>query len=83
MPVRCVSDHCEIGDGVIVAAQAGVSNNIPANATFWGCPARDIRFVKRIYAATVKLPEFLKRVRRIEKAIEKLEKEVYDKKSGL
>lgn len=78
-----VTDHCEIGDGVIVAAQAGVSNNVPPNAIYWGCPARDLRLVKRIHAATVKLPELLKRVKKIEKTIEKLEREVDAKKRDI
>jgi UDP-3-O-[3-hydroxymyristoyl] glucosamine N-acyltransferase len=70
-----VADHLEIGDGAVVAAQGGVTKNIPPNALFSGYPARDHNLARRIYAASVKLPDLLKRIRKIEKTIEKIERE--------
>jgi len=59
----------EIGDGVRVGAQSGVPRSIPAGKTVFGYPARDIMETKRIEAALTRLPELLKRVRRIEEKL--------------
>ncbi len=75
-----VADHLEIGDGAVVAAQGGVTKNIPPNALFSGYPARDHNLARRIYAASVKLPDILKRIRKIEKTIEEIERENSHKK---
>lgn len=61
--------HLEIGDGVRVGAQSGVPRSIPAGKTVFGYPARDIMETKRIEAALTRLPELLKRVRRIEQKL--------------
>ena len=58
--------HVYIGDGVKVGAQSGVSKSIGDGKTVWGCPARDIMVIKRIEGALPRLPDLLKRVRRIE-----------------
>lgn len=62
--------HLNIGDGAIVAAQAGVSNDIPAGETWFGYPARPRTQVMRANAAFLKLPELMRRVRRIEERID-------------
>jgi UDP-3-O-[3-hydroxymyristoyl] glucosamine N-acyltransferase len=67
-----VADHLEIGDGAIVAAQGGVTKDIPAKALYSGYPARDHFLARRIYAASVRLPELLKRVKELEKRIGEL-----------
>jgi len=64
-----VVGHVEIGDGVRVGAQSGVPRSIPAGKTVFGYPARDIMETKRIEAALTRLPELLKRVRRIEEKL--------------
>lgn len=61
-----VIGHLEIGDGVRVAAQSGVAKSIPAGKTMFGSPARDVMETKRIEVALGRLPELLKRVRKIE-----------------
>ena len=58
--------HIEIGDGTIVGAQSGVSKSIPAGQTWFGYPARAIMETMRIDAALVRLPELLKRVKKLE-----------------
>ena len=58
--------HIEIGDGVRVAAQSGVSKSVPPGKTMFGCPARDIMETKRIEAALKRLPELLRRVKKLE-----------------
>jgi UDP-3-O-[3-hydroxymyristoyl] glucosamine N-acyltransferase len=68
-----VADHLNIGDGAIVAAQGGVTKDIPPNAVYSGYPARDHLRARKIYAASVRLPELLKRVRKIERSLDKIE----------
>ncbi len=63
--------HIEIGDGVRVGAQSGVSHSIEAGKTYFGYPAREIMQTARIEAALVRLPELLKRVRRLEDKADK------------
>jgi UDP-3-O-[3-hydroxymyristoyl] glucosamine N-acyltransferase len=61
--------HVEIGDGVRIGAQSGVHKSIPAGKTFFGYPARDIMETKRIDAALTRLPDLLKRVKKIEQKL--------------
>ncbi len=58
--------HIEIGDGVQVGAQSGVSKDIPAGKKYFGYPAREIMETKRIEASLKRLPELLKRVKKLE-----------------
>jgi UDP-3-O-[3-hydroxymyristoyl] glucosamine N-acyltransferase len=67
-----VADHLKIGDGAVVAAQGGVTKNIPPHSISSGYPARDHTLARRIYAASVRLPELLKRVKKLERMVEKL-----------
>lgn len=61
-----VVGHIDIGDGVRVGAQSGVSKSIPDGKTVFGYPARDIMVTKRLEAALTRLPELLKRVKKLE-----------------
>ena len=65
-----VVGHIEIGDGTIVGAQSGVSKSIPPGRTWFGYPAREIIETKRIEAAMIRLPDLLKRVKRLEKKVD-------------
>jgi len=58
--------HLTIGDGAQVAAQSGVANSVAAGATVGGTPAGDIRIWRRIAAALPRLPELVRRLRRVE-----------------
>lgn len=59
--------HLTIGDGARVAAQSGLPNDVPAGATVGGYPAIDIRLWRRVTAALPRLPDLVRRVRRLEK----------------
>ncbi len=65
--------HIEIGNFAQFGAQAGVTNNVPEKQIVWGTPSRPLVRSNRIEAAHNKLPELLKRVRKLEKKLEKLE----------
>jgi UDP-3-O-[3-hydroxymyristoyl] glucosamine N-acyltransferase len=64
-----VVGHIELGDGVQVGAQSGVPRSIPPGRKVFGYPAREIMEAKRIEASLTRLPDLLKRVRKIEKKL--------------
>ena len=63
------SGHLVIGDGAQVAAQSGVHREIPAGAVYGGYPAVEIRQWRRAMTSLPRLPEVLRRLRRVEKAL--------------
>jgi UDP-3-O-[3-hydroxymyristoyl] glucosamine N-acyltransferase len=65
--------HLDIGDGVRLGAQSGVTNDIPAGETYTGYPARPHRQWLREEGALRSLPELVRRVRELEKAMRKLQ----------
>ena len=67
-----VKDHVRIGDGSVVAARAGVIGDVQEGSTVSGFPARDHRVEKRAEAARLRLPEFMQRLRALEKELKKL-----------
>ncbi len=58
--------HIKIGDGAAFGAQSGISADVAAGDVLSGSPARPHNLWKRIEAALTRLPELLRRVRRIE-----------------
>jgi UDP-3-O-[3-hydroxymyristoyl] glucosamine N-acyltransferase len=78
-----VADHVTIGDGSLVGAQGGVPSSLEAGGKFLGTPARPMIEAKRIMAAERRLPELLRRVRALERALEALTgRPMGDKKGG-
>ncbi|MEN8007461.1 MAG: hypothetical protein ABFS42_10625, partial [Candidatus Krumholzibacteriota bacterium] len=65
-----ISDHLKIGEGARIAGQSGVTSDVPAGQTVFGCPAVDFNESFRMFASLRKLPELLRRVRRLENAEE-------------
>jgi UDP-3-O-[3-hydroxymyristoyl] glucosamine N-acyltransferase len=65
--------HLTIGKNTMVAAQSGIPHDVPANSVIGGYPAVDIHAWRRYSAALPKLPEILRRLRRIEQLLEKKE----------
>jgi UDP-3-O-[3-hydroxymyristoyl] glucosamine N-acyltransferase len=65
--------HITIGDRAQIAAQSGIAKSVPDGEIVFGTPARPIMKTKRIEVALDKLPDLLKRVKKLEKALEKLE----------
>jgi UDP-3-O-[3-hydroxymyristoyl] glucosamine N-acyltransferase len=64
-----VAGHVVIGDGVQVAAQSGVPSSVPPGKVVGGYPAVEVTIWRRTSAALLRLPELLRRVRRLERLI--------------
>lgn len=75
-----VVGHLEIGDDARIGAQSGVSGDIPRNADMLGSPAVPIEQAKRSLAAVQKLPDWIKRIRALEREIEQLKKQLHSVK---
>jgi serine acetyltransferase len=61
--------HLTVGAGARVAAQSGVPNDVAAGATVGGYPAMEAALWRRVSAAVHRLPELLRRVRRLERRL--------------
>jgi UDP-3-O-[3-hydroxymyristoyl] glucosamine N-acyltransferase len=64
-------DHIEIGDNSMIAAQSGLSKSIPPNTVMFGSPALPIKDQKVSFVLYKKLPEIYKRLKILEKKLEK------------
>lgn len=62
--------HQVIGAGSMLAARSGVHGDLPAGSVVGGSPHMEIGLWRRVIASLAKLPEFRRRVRRLEKALE-------------
>jgi UDP-3-O-[3-hydroxymyristoyl] glucosamine N-acyltransferase len=61
--------HQTIGDGAQFAAKSGVPGDVPAGAVYGGYPASEIRAWRRGVAALARLPDVLRRLRKIERRL--------------
>jgi len=68
-----VRDNIKVGDAVQCAAFSAVSADVPSGQVLAGVPARPFTEALRIIQATAKLPELLKRVRKLEVRLDDLE----------
>ncbi len=68
-----LSDHTSVGDGTRVAGTAAVFSDQPAGAQLAGVPAIDAGVWRRAVAAFSRLPDMLRRQRRLEKRLARLE----------
>ena len=60
-----ISDHVRVGEGARIAARAGVHRNIPSGETWVGIPAEPAEIALRQVVAVRKLPDLIKRLRRV------------------
>jgi UDP-3-O-[3-hydroxymyristoyl] glucosamine N-acyltransferase len=65
-----IAGHIRIGHGATVAAQAGVFGDVAAGTTVSGYPARPHRESLRAQAGLFRLPELMKRLRAVERAVD-------------
>lgn len=64
-----VIGHLKIGNQVVIAAQSGVTKDVPDKTVMFGSPAREIGRARRIEASLGKLPEMVRRLSAVEKAV--------------
>lgn len=64
-----VVGHIEIGDNVIVVAQSGVSKSISKSGMYFGSPTKEFGHAKRIEAHLRNLPEYVEKIKMLEKEI--------------
>ncbi|MDP3426178.1 MAG: UDP-3-O-(3-hydroxymyristoyl)glucosamine N-acyltransferase, partial [Humidesulfovibrio sp.] len=63
-----VRDNLSLGDGVQVSAQSGVGEDLPPGYMAGGSPSMDIMTYLKVSKILPRLPELMRRVRRLEKA---------------
>ncbi len=64
--------HLEVGDNAVFTAQSATSHDIPAGAVMSGSPAIENSLWLRSVAAYNRLPDIVRRLRQLEKAVESL-----------
>jgi len=67
-----ISGHLTLGDNVRIAAQAGVMSDIESNKEVAGSPAVEMATMRRVVVYSMQLPELSKRVKELEKRINKM-----------
>lgn len=70
-----IADHLEIGDGAMIAPQAGVAKSILPGAVVSGSPAIPHRVYLKAASLMSRLPQLNARLRNLEKRVEEQEKE--------
>jgi UDP-3-O-[3-hydroxymyristoyl] glucosamine N-acyltransferase len=68
-----INDHIAIGDDVVVMGDTAVSHNTPPGSVVAGHPAQPSMAQRRSEAVYKRLPEMMKRIRVLERRIERLE----------
>lgn len=71
-----VRDHTKIGKGTIVGAQSGIMSDVGAGEFVLGAPAVPQRDYMKTEAASRKLPEMTRQLRRLEKLVEELQAKI-------
>ena len=67
-----IAGHLTVGDDVMVAAQSGSLGNIDPRTKVLGSPALPIDDAKRAIAVIPKLPEWVKRIKQLEREVAEL-----------
>ena len=69
-----VAGHLKIGNNVVVAAKSGITNDIQDNSKMSGYPLRPHMEDLRVKMSMGKVPELIKRVKKLEKLLKNEEK---------
>src|SRR5579884_2837661 len=64
-----LAGHLTVGDRARVAARSGVHGDVPAGAAYGGYPATEVHRWRRAAVGFFRLPEVLRRLRRVEQAL--------------
>ena len=71
-----VAGHISIGDGARIAAQSGIAGNVEPGADLLGSPAIAIETAKRAIFVNQKLPEWVRRIKDLEREMKELREKV-------
>jgi len=71
-----IADHADIGARTLLAARAGVAGDLEGGQAYLGAPAEPARLGKKIWIALRELPDLLKRVRRLERRLDRDDRSV-------
>jgi UDP-3-O-[3-hydroxymyristoyl] glucosamine N-acyltransferase len=77
-----ISDGINVGTRAIISAKAGVVSDVPPGAVFFGVPAGPHKDQMRSFAALRKLPDFMRKAKKLEKLAEKLKIELDEAATG-
>ena len=66
-----MAGHLRIGNNVVIAAKSGVTNDVPDGKQMSGYPLREHMEDLRVKMAMGKVPELVKKVKRLEKELKK------------
>ncbi len=66
-----LAGHLKIGDAAIIEAQSGVPADVPAGAVQFGTPSRDVYLAHKIEAILNRLPDYVKRIKKLESYFDK------------
>jgi len=69
-----VAGHLTIGDGSVVEAQSGIHTDLEPKSIVFGYPAREAKHAMRIEALINRLPDYIQRLRDVERKIDNYEK---------
>jgi UDP-3-O-[3-hydroxymyristoyl] glucosamine N-acyltransferase len=75
-----LAGHLKIGDFVTLATRTGVMEDILEKGVYWGSPSLKISDEMKNVAIYRQLPELIKRVRLLEKELEKIQNVKKDEK---
>jgi len=68
-----IAGHLKIGHRVKVAATSGVMTDIPDDQTWGGSPARPLTEAKRLHLSSLRVPDMVTRVKKIERRLDQME----------
>jgi len=69
-----VAGHLTIGDSSIVEAQSGIHTDIEPKSIVFGYPAREVKHAMRIEALINRLPDYIQRLKDVERKIDEFGK---------
>jgi len=69
-----IAGHLKVGDGAVITAQSGTSHDIEPGAVVSGSPVMNTAVWRRAVVALASLPDLLKRVREMEKELDRLKR---------
>lgn len=62
--------HLSIGDGAMVAAKSGVHNDLDGGGVYGGIPAQSVQRWRRAASAANRVPDLIRRLRRLERRLD-------------